>query len=162
MRIFISVCLSAVILFTFSAYGNDNGTQANETASSQNENHKNSEEIDIVMTIGDIVITATLDNSQTSQEFLQTLPRTMTMRQWGDREYYGRLDAKLSENGEHIERYKNGDVTYYPPGPSFAIFYAKEDTSTQGNLIRMGSITSDLAVFDSLDDVVEIHIEIAP
>jgi hypothetical protein len=53
-------------------------------------------------------------------------------------------------------------VTYYPPGPSFAIFYAKEETANQGGLIRIGSITSDLAVFETFGDSVEMLIEIAP
>ena len=117
------------------------------------------ETANIVMTTKDIVITATLDNSETTQEFLSTLPRTLTMNRYGDREYYGRIES-ISENGESIPDFENGDVTYYPAGPSFAIFFDGEDRSNQAGLIRMGKITSDLSVFDELGDSVELQIEL--
>lgn len=118
------------------------------------------ETTDIRMTAGDTVITATLDNSETTQAFLATLPRTLTINYYGGREYYGRIE-ELPENGETIADFENGDVTYYPAGPSFAIFFAGEDRSSQGGLIRMGRITSDLSVFDTLGDAVEMRIEAA-
>lgn len=37
------------------------------------------EAINISMTVGDTVVTAALDNSETTQAFLATLPRTLTM-----------------------------------------------------------------------------------
>lgn len=125
------------------------------------ENESNAQEaIDISMTVGDTVVTATLDNSETTQAFLATLPRTLTMNHYGGREYYGRIEA-LPENGEAIADFENGDVTYYPAGPSLAIFFAGEDSSSQGGLIRMGKITSDLSAFEALGDSVEMHIEVA-
>ena len=114
---------------------------------------------EITMTIGDITITATLDNSETTQEFLASLPRTLTMNRYGDREYYGRI-SPISENGEIIDDFENGDVTYYPAGPSFAVFFAGDDRSSQSGLIRMGKVTSDLSVFDALDDTIEVLIEL--
>ena len=116
------------------------------------------ETTDIRMTDGDTVITATLDNSETTQAFLATLPRTLTMNHYGGREYYGRIE-ELPENGETIADFENGDVTYYPAGPSLAIFFAGADRSSQSGLIRMGRITSDLSVFDTLGDSVEMRIE---
>ncbi|MDO4272123.1 MAG: cyclophilin-like fold protein [Eubacteriales bacterium] len=115
---------------------------------------------DIRMTAGDTVITATLDNSETTQAFLDTLPRTLTMNHYGGREYYGRMES-LPENGEEIADFENGDVTYFPAGPSFTVFFAGEDSSDQDGLIRMGKITSDLSVFDTLGDEVEMRIEVA-
>lgn len=118
------------------------------------------EAINISMTVGDTVVTAALDNSETTQAFLATLPRTLTMNHYGGREYYGRIEA-LPENGEAIADFENGDVTYYPSGSSLAIFFAGEDSSSQGGLIRMGKITSDLSAFEALGDSVEMHIEVA-
>ena len=48
------------------------------------------ETTEITMTAGDTVISAILDNSETTQEFLSTLPRTIEMNRYDDREYYGR------------------------------------------------------------------------
>lgn len=114
---------------------------------------------EITMTVGSTIITAELTDSETTRAFLETLPRTLTMNRYGDREYYGRME-KISENGEAIADFENGDVTYYPAGPSFAIFFSEEENSNQGSLIRMGKITSDLSVFNSLDNTVEMYIEI--
>lgn len=115
----------------------------------------------IALTVGDTVLTAELDDSQTTRDFLATLPRTMPMTRYGDREYYGKVDAPLSQNGTAIEDYENGDVTYYIPGGSFAIFFGQADNSSQSGLIRMGRMTSDLALFDTLPDEVEVRIELA-
>lgn len=41
-----------------------------------------------------------------------------------------------------------------------AIFFAGEESSDQGGLIRMGKITSALSVFDVLEDTVEMRVEI--
>ena len=132
----------------------ENTTAATEPLS------ETTEATDIRMTAGDTAITATLDNSETTQAFLSTLPRTLTMNHYGGREYYGRMEA-LPENGEAIADFENGDVTFYPAGPSFAIFFAGADSSSQSGLIRMGRITSDLSAFDALGDTVEMLIEIA-
>ncbi len=113
----------------------------------------------ITMTAGDTVITAELSDSETTRAFLETLPRTFTMNRYGDREYYGRMES-ISENGEAITDFENGDVTYYPAGPSFAIFFAGEEHSSQSGLIRMGKVTSDLSTFDVMGDTVEISVEI--
>lgn len=114
----------------------------------------------ITMTAGDTVITAELSDSETTRAFLETLPRTFTMNRYGNREYYGRMES-ISENGEVVADFENGDVTYYPAGPSFAIFFAGEEHSSQSGLIRMGKITSDLSVFDTMGDTLEVSVEIS-
>lgn len=114
---------------------------------------------EVNMIVGDTVITAELSDNETSRAFLETLPRTLTMNRYEDREYYGRIEA-ITEEGESIEDFENGDVTYYPAGPSFAIFFDKAETSNQSGLLRMGKITSDLSVFNELGDTVEIRIDI--
>lgn len=114
----------------------------------------------ITMTAGDTIITAELYDSETTRAFLETLPHTFTMNRYGDREYYGRMES-IPENGEAVADFENGDVTYYPAGPSFAVFFAGEERSSQGGLIRMGKIISDLSVFDTMDDTLEVIVEIS-
>lgn len=121
--------------------------------------HPSSEVTEITMTVDDTVITAELTDSETTRSFLETLPRTLTMNRYGDREYYGRME-EISENGEVIPDFSNGDVTYYPAGPSFAVFFFGEEDSNQVGLIRMGKITSDLSVFDTFDESIEVYIEV--
>lgn len=81
------------------------------------------------------------------------------MRRYGGREYYGKVGKSISEDGEYIDDYLNGDVTYYAAGRSFAVFFDKQKLSSQSGLIRMGRITSDLHDFDNFADSVEMRIE---
>lgn len=118
-------------------------------------------EVSITMTSGDTVITATLNNSQTTKEFIEMLPLTLSMTRFYDREYAGGLDKALSENGEELSDFSNGDITYYTSGQALAVFFAQEESSNQGNLIKMGEITSDLSLFDALGDQLEFTIELA-
>lgn len=134
----------------------DSETGSEEADNSQDENQATH----ITMTVGDVIITAELDDSETTKEFIATLPRTLTMNRYDDREYYGRIEA-ITENGEAIPDFTDGDVTYYPAGPSFAVFFAGEERSDQSGLIRMGKVTSDLSVFDDLGDAIEVQIDFA-
>jgi len=113
----------------------------------------------ITLTAGDTVIDAELDDNETSEDFIATLPITLPLKRYGEREYYGHI-AKLSENGPSIADFSNGDVTYYPGGPSLAVFFGREKESYQQGLIRMGRITSDLSLFSKLGEAPEVRIEV--
>lgn len=117
--------------------------------------------VEVKMTVGQTVITATLNDSGTTREFVATLPRTMAMSRYDDREYYGKVGIPLTEDGERIESYVNGDVTYFTTGGSFAIFFDKDHESRQSGLIRMGRVTSDLNAFHDLENNIEVRIEVS-
>lgn len=110
-----------------------------------------SDAVEITMTFGDTVVTAEMTDSETTRAFLDRLPLTLDMNRYADREYYAAI-SELPEDGEAIPDFENGDVTYYTTGRSLAIFFGNADNSSQGGLIRMGRITSDLSQFDSLGD----------
>lgn len=119
-----------------------------------------SDSTEIRMSFGDIVVFATMDNSETTKAFLELLPLTLSMNRYGDREYYAAI-SELPENGEAIPDFENGDVTYYTSGKSFAIFFGNEGNSSQSDLIRMGKITSDLSIFNTMEENVLVTVEIA-
>lgn len=116
------------------------------------------EENHIILEVGNAEMTATLDNSETTQAFIERLPMTITMNRYADREYYAAIEA-LPENGEQIDDYENGDITYFTAG-SLAVFFDKEDSSSQANLIRMGKITSNLQLFQTMPDEAEVTISL--
>lgn len=117
---------------------------------------------DILITIGDTKVMASLDDSETSRDFLSLLPLTIDMTRFYDREYAGSLSpASLSRNGEEIDDFENGDVTYYVAGNALAIFFDKETESDQGGLIRMGKITSDLDILINLPGDTQMTITLA-
>ena len=77
-----------------------------------------------------------------------------------DREYFAAI-GDLPENGQAIDDFENGDLTYYTAGKSLAIFFGNADNSSQSDLIRMGKITSDLSLFDEIGDNVTVTIAVA-
>lgn len=104
------------------------------------------------------VIAVEINNSQTAKDFISKLPLSLKMERYDDREYFSILDFHLSLEGEHIKDFTNGDVTYFPELNSLAIFFAKEGVSSQPGLIRVGRITSDLGVLQTLEDQVDFEI----
>ena len=142
-------------------------TSKSTTESTQTDKSKNStdsktqsEQTEIELAFGDTVMTAALDDSETSGAFIRMLPLTLTMNRYADREYYAAL-GELPENGTAIEDFENGDVTYYTDGKSLAIFFGNADTSSQDWLIRMGRITSDLSLFDTVGERGEVTISLS-
>lgn len=115
----------------------------------------------ITIKAGNTVITATLDDSQTAQDFVTSLPLTMSMKRWGDREYYGKVREPLSAQGKKQNGFANGDVAYWPRGESFAIFFNNKVNPDISDLIVFGKINSDLGVFDSMGESIEMRIDIA-
>ena len=115
----------------------------------------------ITLMAGKEIITATLDDSTTSRDFIKSLPVTMKMTRWVNREYYGKVEKRLSENASKRNRFENGDVAYWAPGGSFAVFFNDKGDPSISDLIVMGKITSDLGAFSRLGDSVEMRIEVA-
>lgn len=113
----------------------------------------------IVLTVGNVTIEADADNTDIAQEFISRLPLNLTMTRFADREYYVRIPA-LTKNGNALDDYENGDLTFYTKGPSFAIFFDKAGISSQPDLIRLGKITSDLSVFKNLGSEISIKIDV--
>lgn len=141
-----------------------NSAEAVPSEASTDSSERNTEEkeqvTEILLQFGDTKLTAVLDNSETSRAFLKLLPLTLEMRRYADREYYAAID-ELPEDGEHIPDFENGDVTYYTVGKSLAIFFGNSENSNQGDLIRMGRITSDLSLFEAIGDSVTVTITAA-
>jgi hypothetical protein len=115
---------------------------------------------EITLTTGDTVITATLNDSQVSQDLIAMLPVTLPwFRNYGI-EYISELDAPLTEDGPFYTDVQPGDLVYYNPMDSITLIY--EETSSVPTLTYMGEITSDLSVFESLPDDMELEIALAP
>jgi hypothetical protein len=113
----------------------------------------------ITLTAGDTVITATLNDTQVSQDFIATLPVTLPWFRNGSIEYITELPAPMTEDGPFYTDVQPGDLVYYNPMDSITIIY--EETSSVPTLTYMGEITSDLAVFRDLPDDIELQIALA-
>ena len=62
-----------------------------DTAESSSSNEADTEQTEIELSFGDAVMTAALDDSETSRAFIKMLPLTLTMNRYADREYYAAL-----------------------------------------------------------------------
>lgn len=116
-----------------------------------------SSETAITITIGETVLTGMLNSSPVAQEFMRILPVTISMGQYGGREYYGGIPNKIVTNEEGRLHFDDGDITYCPQNNTIAIFYAQTDRpNLTMKVIPIGKITSDLSVFHSMQHSVQM------
>lgn len=96
-----------------------------------------------------------LYDNQAAKELAAALPQTISMSRWGD-EYYGRLAAPISPQGEKRDGFDIGEVALWPPGNAFCIFFGPTPASTGSQPkmaspgVPLGKITSDVAPFHQL------------
>ncbi|WBS04897.1 cyclophilin-like fold protein [Pseudoduganella sp. SL102] len=88
----------------------------------------------------------TLDDNQTSRDFIAMLPLTLTLEDYAATEKVADLPRRLSTAGAPAAMVpRTGDVTYYAPWGNLAIFY--KDGHHSPGLIRLGGIGEQVALF---------------
>jgi hypothetical protein len=97
----------------------------------------------IRITLEDTVLTATLVDSQTTQDFISLLPLTLTLGDYGSTEKVSDLPRRLSTEDapEGIDP-SIGDITYYAPWGNLAIFI--RDFGYARGLVLLGKIDGDI------------------
>ena len=97
----------------------------------------------IRLEVEDTVITATLIDSKTAQDFISLLPLTLTMNDLFRREKFGHLPRAISKEGKRTHTYEVGDVAYWPPGPDVVLFYRNDGQEIPDpGIIVIGKIDS--------------------
>jgi hypothetical protein len=95
----------------------------------------------IILKIGDNVLTATLIDSKTTQDFISLLPLTLTLKDYAGTEKISDLPKRLSTEGAPSGIDPSvGDITYYAPWGNLAIFY--RDFGYSSGLVILGKIDS--------------------
>jgi hypothetical protein len=103
----------------------------------------------IRLKVEDRVITATLIDSRTTQDFISLLPLTLTMNDLFRREKFGHLPRAISKEGKRTHTYEVGDIAYWPPGPDVAIFYRHDGQEIPDpGIIVIGKIDSGVETFN--------------
>lgn len=123
---------------------------------------KEQTEIPIKITIGDVTLDGVLYDTELAEEIKAYFPLTISMVDYGGREYYGGVDFYP----EHLEggqkNFENGDITYCEAHHNMAIFYAQTDNPILSvDVIPIGRVTSDLSVFNNLDSQEEVIFSLA-
>jgi hypothetical protein len=103
----------------------------------------------IRLKLEDRVITATLIDSKTTQDFISLLPLTLTINDLFRREKFGHLPRALSKEGKPTHTYEVGDIAYWSPGPDVAIFYRHDAQQIpEPGLIVIGKMDSGAETFN--------------
>jgi hypothetical protein len=85
---------------------------------------------------GDVVATATLNDSPTANAIWQALPIEARASTWGDEIYFSIPVNQPVDRG--VEVVDLGDLAYWPPGNAFCIFFGPTPLS-RGDEIRPAS-----------------------
>src|SRR5438093_5912479 len=121
-RIFLA--FGFAMAFVHAGFGADNGTANSAPPNSPTKTSTlESQIMKIRLTIDDKVITATLNDSKTTRDFISLLPLTLTMNDLFRREKFAHLSRAISEEGKRTHTYEVGDIAYWSPGPDVAIYY---------------------------------------
>ena len=83
----------------------------------------------ININIGGKILTATLADNATAQDFASVLPLNVSMNDLFGREKYGDLPKVLSENGPRKSKYEVGDIAYWSPNHQLAVYYKQDGES---------------------------------
>jgi len=117
----------------------------------------------ITITIEDLKVDASLNDSETAQKMWEALPIEGRVNTWGDEIYFSIPINIGLENAKAVV--SEGDLAYWPPGNAFCIFFGTTPVS-RGNEIRpaspvniFGKIIGDPKVFKKVSSGVKIIIE---
>lgn len=104
-------------------------------------------------------ITAALLDTPTAAEFAAHLPLSFHMTDYANREKHAHMDFSIDDSLlENITvDYEIGDIIYYPPGPTYAMYYDHDDRTIaagmeviarmdQAGIDALGSYANDVEV----------------
>lgn len=101
----------------------------------------------IRLKVEDKVVTATLNDSKTTQDFISLLPLTLTLEDYVGTEKISNLPKRLSTEGTPSGSDPSiGNIAYYTPWGNLAIFY--KDSGYASGLVLLGKIDSGIEAFN--------------
>lgn len=103
----------------------------------------------ISIKVANKVVTATLSDSKTTQDFISLLPLTLTMNDLFKREKFAHLPRAISKEVKRTHTYEAGDIAYWSPGQDVAIFYRHDGQEIPDpGIIIIGQIDSGVETFN--------------
>ena len=106
--------------------------------------------MNLKLSVGRNVATATLVDSGAARDFVSLLPLTLTMNDLFKREKFGHLPRALAGDGEGARTYEVGQVVYWPPGPDVAVFYRHDgQTIPAPGITMLAEIDSGVEAFSA-------------
>lgn len=122
---------------------------------------KDGNTLPITVGVGSIELEGMLNGSDASLAFRKLLPLTVSMTEYGGREYYGAIAGRLDTAQEGKLVFEDGDITYCPQNNTIAIFFAQTDRpNLTMRVIPIGKISGDLALFSTLPGKQDVHFSV--
>jgi len=104
---------------------------------------KQANRMKINIKVGNEVVTATLIDSKTTQDFISLLPLTLTLEDHANTEKVSDLPRRLStEDAPPGSDPAVGDIAYYAPWGNLALYY--NDFGYSNGLVILGKIDGDI------------------
>ena len=100
----------------------------------------------IMVTAGDVSVTAALNDSRTADLLWDALPLEASASTWGD-EIYFRIAVQADEENDASDVVEMGAVAYWPPGQALCLFFGRTPAS-RGDEIRAASAVNSLGAID--------------
>lgn len=105
--------------------------------------------MNILIKSGAIIITASLNSSETAKAIYAALPIRARVETWGNEIYFSIPVKHELENGGTVD-VAVGDIGYWPPESCFCIFFGRTPASTgdapkpASEVTRVGRVTGDI------------------
>jgi hypothetical protein len=118
----------------------------------------------IKITIRNITLNAEFFDSRTAKAIEDTLPLEAVPEVWGD-EFYFEVPVELSLDETATIKVRVGDIGYWPPGNSLAIFFGPTPISSGPEPVPasevniVGRITGDVEVLKLVKGARKIRVE---
>lgn len=110
------------------------------------------------------VIYATLLDTPAADAFAEQLPLTLDMTDYAEREKHAHLDFTIDDSKlENIQYpYEIGDIIYYPPGPTFAMYYDHDGREISAGMEVIARLDEKgIAVLGSYEAAVKVTVELS-
>ena len=120
----------------------------------------------IKITAGDIIATATINDSATADAIWEALPIEANGNTWGDEIYFG-IPVKIEEADDARDVVDMGALAYWPTGSAFCIFFGLTPASRDQEIRAasavniFGSIEGDATIFKNVPNGALIRIDAA-
>lgn len=119
--------------------------------------------VPITIKVGDRTLDGVCYNTALGKQMMKKFPLTVTMDQYGDREYYGDVAKKNrpTKKSKGKLAFVNGDITYCFENDTMAVFYNQSDEPNLTMRVNcIGRVTSDLSVFKNMGDSVTMTFDL--
>ncbi|MEE2685839.1 MAG: cyclophilin-like fold protein [Planctomycetota bacterium] len=120
----------------------------------------------IIITVGDVELSAELNDSSTARQVITQLPFDAHAHRWGD-EFYFSIPVDHAAETDAREEMAIGELAYWPPGNAFCIFFGPTPVSC-GSEPRaanpcnpLGQILDDIAPLLEAQDGVNVQVHLA-